>query len=311
MQQLLFPGEALAAPLTTRDAAAQVAAAGRAYGSSRYADLGRVLPRLLAGLHTTAERMTGGPRETATTLLARAYVLASSLATKLGDDPVAWVLADRALVAARHAGDGITVAAATHVVAIAMRREGHHDGALSLLTTAADNLGIDRADAAPELIAAYGNLLCTAAYSSAQAGRGDATTYIDAAADAANRLGDIASVGGLVPFSRSTVAIYTIGVHNALGDSVAALDSVAAVQPSQLPNPERYGRYCVDTARAWTLHGRPDRAVQALLSAERHAPEEVNRPSVRDLVTTLLYAPTATPAGLRDLAARIGATAGK
>lgn len=48
--------------------------------------------------------------------------------------------------------------------------------------------------------------------------------------------------------------------------------------------------------------------MQPLLSAERYAPEEVTRALVRELVTTLLYAPTATPPGLRDLAVRIGAT---
>jgi hypothetical protein len=42
------------------------------------------------------------------------------------------------------------------------------------------------------------------------------------------------------------------------------------------------------------------------LAAYRHAPEEVDRASVRDLVTTLLYSPTPTPAALRDLAGRIG-----
>lgn len=91
-----------------------------------------------------------------------------------------------------------------------------------------------------------------------------------------------------------------------LGDTPAELDAARSVTVADLPSPERYGRYCVDTARAWHAHGRPDRAVQALLAAERHAPEEVDRPSVRDLVSGLLYAPAATPEGLRGLAGRIG-----
>ena len=115
--------------------------------------------------------------------------------------------------------------------------------------------------------------------------------------------------GTVVPFSASTAAIYKIGIYTTLGDTATALDHAASVEPAQLPSPERYGRWCVDTARAWAHHGRPERSVQALLSAERHAPEEVHRASVRDLVSALLYAPTTTPAGLRDLATRIGATA--
>ncbi|BFU44970.1 hypothetical protein [Krasilnikovia sp. MM14-A1004] len=239
--------------------------------------------------------------------MARGYSLASSLATKLGDDPLAWVLADRGLAVARETADGLTIAAATHTVAITMRREGHHTTALALLTTTAERLGADRHGASPELLAAFGNLMCTAAYCSAQAGQAaDAATYIGEAATAAARIGD-SRVSGVIPFSQASVTVYEIGMHSALGDSAAALQSAAAVQPAQLASPERYGRYCVDTARAWALHGRPDRAVQALLLAERHAGEEVRRPSVRDLVATLLHAPTTSPPGLRSLAGRIGA----
>jgi hypothetical protein len=157
------------------------------------------------------------------------------------------------------------------------------------------------------LIGAYGSLLCTAAYSSAQArNTGEATTFVDEAATAAQRLGR--PDAGVVPFGGSTVDIYRIGVYTALGDTAAALDAAQRVQAAELPSTERYGRYCIDTARAWAAHGRPGRAVQALLAAERHAPEEVDRPSIRDLVSGLLYAPTVTPDGLRDLARRIGVT---
>jgi len=189
-----------------------------------------------------------------------------------------------------------------------MRREGHHASALNLLTTAAADLGADRGDASPALIGAYGNLLCTAAYSSAQAGNASAAAELATeAAAAARRLGGATVAGGVVPFDASTVAIYRIGVCTTLGDTAAALDHAASVQPGRLSSAERYGRFCVDTARAWTRHGRPAGAVQALLAAERYAPEEVRRASVRDPVSTLLYAPTSTPSGLRDLAGRIGA----
>jgi hypothetical protein len=53
----------------------------------------------------------------------------------------------------------------------------------------------------------------------------------------------------------------------------------------------------------------PGPADQALLVAERHAPEEIRRASVRALITTMAQGPGARPQGLRQLAARAGVPA--
>ncbi|MGD0555969.1 MAG: hypothetical protein ABSA93_13405 [Streptosporangiaceae bacterium] len=74
-------------------------------------------------------------------------------------------------------------------------------------------------------------------------------------------------------FSVAGVDVYQIGIHNALGDSAAALSHARAVDQAQLPTPERHARFCIDTARAWQQHGRPGQAYRALLAAERHAPK--------------------------------------
>ncbi|WP_239175862.1 hypothetical protein [Actinoplanes cyaneus] len=306
LEKMLFAGAHPGTPLSSHDAAALLTRASQAYHAARYATLTHALPSLLSGLHAAHTQASDHVRETFAVMLVRAYVLASSVCTKLGDDAIAWVLADRALSTARQVDDSAALASATHTVAIAMRREGHHDGALTLLTSTAEGLNADRGAAPDALLGAYGNLLCTAAYSAAQAGNaGAATTYLDEATAAAARLQ--APTRGVIPFSPTTVAIYKIGVYTAAGDTAAALQAAATVESHQLPTAERYGRYLLDTARAWTAHDRPAQAVQALLAAEQHAPGEVDRPSVRELVSRLLYAPTATPAGLRDLATRIGA----
>jgi hypothetical protein len=101
--------------------------------------------------------------------------------------------------------------------------------------------------------------------------------------------------------------VYQISVHTALGDSGTALTHARDLNPHQLPTPERHARYCIDTARAWAAHGRVDRAFQMLHIAERHAAQELRRPSVRTLVSGLLYTPGRPPAGLRQLASRCGA----
>ncbi|PWK26458.1 hypothetical protein BC793_1636 [Actinoplanes xinjiangensis] len=305
LERLMLAPTRAAAPLTLAQATADVTAAAIAYRSARYGAVAAALPDLLAGLHATAAHSTGRVRDSTAGLLAHAYQLASNVATKHGDDAIALTMADRARTEAAASGDPLMLTAATHILAITMRRDGHHAAALELLTGTAQQLEIDKLD--PAIVAAYGNLLCTAAYTSAQAGsQSTAVAYLLEAKAAAAHMDGHHIPASALPFSATTVAMYQISVHTALGNTGAALKHAAAVNPALLPTPERHGRYLVDTARAWAGHGRADKAAHAVLAAYRHAPEEVNRASVRDLVTTLLYSPSPTPAALRDLASRIG-----
>ncbi|MFC3994250.1 helix-turn-helix domain-containing protein, partial [Actinoplanes siamensis] len=305
LERLMLAPARASVPFTLAQATADVTAAAAAYRSARYGVVAAALPDLLAGLHATAAHSTGRPRDTAAGLLARAYQLASNVATKHGDDAIALTMADRARTEAAMSGDPLMLTAATHILAITMRRDGHHTAALELLTATAQHLDIAGLD--PAVVAAYGNLLCTAAYTSAQAGDpGSADTYLREATAAAGHIDGHHIPASALPFSPTTVAMYQISVHTTLGNTGTALKHALGVNPALLPTPERHGRYLVDTARAWARHGRADKAAHAVLAAHRHAPEEVNRASVRDLVTTLLYAPTPTPAALRDLATRIG-----
>jgi transcriptional regulator with XRE-family HTH domain len=305
LERLLLAPTMPGVPLTLQQAAEHVTATGRAYRDARYRILGDALPALLAGLYALAAGSTGQAREMVAGLLSRTYQVASSLSTKHGDDAIALTMADRARTEAAKSGDPLAITSAAHVLAITLRRDGHHAAALDLLTGTAQQLDLRVPDAA--VLAAYGNLLCTAAYTCAQAGNASAAaSHIEEAMATAGRLGADPLPTGVVPFSSTTVAIYRIGIHTTLGDTGAALQHAASVNPALLPTPERHGRYLVDTARAWASHGRADKAAHAVLAAYRHAPEEVDRASVRDLVTTLLYSPTPTPSALRNLAARIG-----
>ena len=156
------------------------------------------------------------------------------------------------------------------------------------------------------MLAAYGSLLCTAAYACAQNGqKRQASELISEAQETAVRMGGARA--GRSVFSAVNVEVYQIGIHTALGDSAAALGHARAVDQQALPTPERHARFCIDTARAWQQHGRPDQAYQALLVAERQSPEEIRRPSVKTLITTMTQTPGMRPAGLRHLAERAGA----
>lgn len=306
LADLLHAETATAAPLELSALAQLLREARRIFTASRYDELTRLLTGLIGGAAASRRDGRADDREPAAVVLAAGYRLASELCVKRNDDALAWVLADRALSAAQASGRGAPVAHASRSVAIAMRRAGHHADAIALLSQSALQLrpGPQPTDAD---LATYGALLCTAAYASAQAGsRGDAEIFISEAADTADRLAGPVSAGEIT-FSPANVTGYRIGIFTALGDSATALEHAARVDVRQLETAERYARYCLDTARAWELHGRPERATQALTAAETVAPEELRRPSSHELITRMLYAPTITPSGLRSLAVRVGA----
>ncbi|GAA1648992.1 hypothetical protein [Actinoplanes couchii] len=304
-ERLLLAPTTPAVPLTLQQAGIEVAAVSRAYSNARFAAVAANLPSLLSRLHATVTATTGHARDTATALLSRAYQVASNAATKHGDDAIALTMADRGRTHATTSGDHLVLTAATHILAITMRRDGHHAAALDLLTGTAQELHISGSD--PMILAAYGNLLCTAAYTAAQTGNAsDADTYLQEVVTTAARIDGHRTLASELPFGATAAVMYQISVHTALGNTGTALKHAASINPAAIPTQERLGRYLVDTARAWSRHGNADKAANAVLAAYRHSPEEVDRTSVRELVATLLYSPTPTPAALRRLASNIG-----
>jgi transcriptional regulator with XRE-family HTH domain len=301
-QLLTIPSASPAAADGLSGLQAQLGRARSALASAHYAHLSAMLPPLVQTAEAAAASAAGHDRDRLHALLAHAYVLTAELATKASSDGMAWVAGDRGLRAARTSGDVLAVAIAARRVAISMRRQGRHAAATGLLADTASRLDADRGTAAPDVVSGYATLLCTAAYASAQAGHASqAEDYIREAERAAARLPG--STTG------ATVATFRIDIHQALGDPQAALDHAHRVDLSLLSTPERHARYWIDTARAWHAHGDRDRAVDALLSAERAAPEEVRRPVVAALISTLRYAPGPVTSALHGLATRAHAPA--
>jgi len=283
-----------------------VAAARASFDACQYHLLSQRLPALIARLEaSTSAADTPAHREQLLHLTADAYCLASQLCVKLGQDAMAWVTADRALRAARGGGDPLPLAAASRRVSIAMRRQGHHQAAVTILTSTALDLDIGSPGAPASDIAAYASLLSTAAYTAAKAGREhQALELISEAAAAAARL-----PAGTPGFDADYVTQYQVGVRTSFGDPASALSHAARLTPGALPTAQRRARFCIDTARAWQAFGRPDSTLQSLLAAESFAAEEVRRPSVHAMTISLLHAPGPQPAALRAFATRCVATA--
>lgn len=234
----------------------QVAAARATFHGCRYHDLAATLPDIIATTQAALDHATGQRHEQIAALLADTYSLASNLCSRLHDDALAWVTAERARTCAALSGHPASIAEAARMTCIAMRRHGHHDTATTLLTRTALDLGAQDGHPPPQALVTYGSLLCTAAYTAAQHGdRHQALDLITEAESAAIRLS-----GAQIPntaFSSTNVAIYRIGVHTALGDAGTALTHARTINLGNLPTPERQARFCLDTARAWDRHGDP------------------------------------------------------
>jgi hypothetical protein len=288
------------------------------FEACEYDDLSHVLPQLIATAHASRDSAAGRMQERMSAALARAYLLGSELAIKQHRDCVARVAADRSHTAAEASGDPLVIAESSRSVAIGMRRhalsasekldrDAGLSGAITMLTKTALDLGADHGDPQASLLATYGSLLCTASYSAAQNGNtAQAIALIEEAEDAARRLSGDESGMGNAQFSATTVAVYRIGVHTTLGDSARALTYFDSVDPRRLPTAERRARSFVDGARAWKDHGNVEQATVALNWAYDCAPQELKRPSVQRLITSMAESPGRAPGELAALKVRAG-----
>lgn len=102
---------------------------------------------------------------------------------------------------------------------------------------------------------------------------------------------------------------YRIGVSIILGDAGTAIDHAGRIAPDEIPTAERCAGYFTGVAEAYALWGKTDRAVRALLLAEKIAPAELRRPGPRQVITDLLHRdPHSRLSGLRGLARRASVT---
>ena len=112
-------------------------------------------------------------------------------------------------------------------------------------------------------------------------------------------------------FGPMNVLFYRLGSATALGEPDRAVRLARRIDPGALPHVERRVRYWLDVARALSAAGLDGPALQALLQAERAAPQEVrSRDTTQELVVHLLGTSRRIDvAALRSLARRVGVAA--
>ena len=302
VEDVLF-GRVSVAPIPGNQLAAQLAAARADFRATRYTQLARRLPRLLAQAIAGREAAAVDEVPLAAGRLAQAYNVATQLLIKLHDNGMAWATADRAVQAARGGDDPMVLAEARRLAATVMRRTKHRDGAQKLMLDAARSLQADTSlpDAAHSAL--YGQLLAAASYPAAvRDDRETAWALLSEAEDAARRVGNTKADR----FNMLELAVYKISVSRVLGDYGSAVDYARLVDPARIVSPERRARYWEDTALALHGRGRPRATFQALLAAERDTPQEVRfRPWAQQLTTDLLTRSHSLP-GVREFASRVG-----
>jgi hypothetical protein len=272
------------------------------FGAANYRELARWLPRAI----DTAESAIAAqatPESLAT--LARIYLVAAETAIRLGRLDLAWISADRAVLASGRSDDLLAQAEVARELAILSRKAGRLGQSIQVATDAADRLEADGLSD-PNRLAQHGLLLSTAGYAAAQAGHREHSKDLLAAATAdVRRINN--ALSGHPTFGAGTLMTFQVSASWALGDLGAAIAHARSVPISALPTAERKERLWIDVARVWQRWDKPVECFRALLAAERVAPQAVRvRPVVHSVTHWLLSAPT-TPglSGLREFAKRV------
>ena len=279
---------------------------------SRYIELGRLLPGLLADAQLASTQLAGDDQAQALSATAHAYNTTSSVLRKLGDNDLALIAADRAVQAARTVDDPLLLAASAYRLANVFLPTGRLVEAKEVALSAA--AGLDgRPDASSAQLAMWGSLLLTAALAAARQGdTSEAWELLGEGKTAAHRLGaEHADLNTI--FGPTSLAISGVQMAAELEDGRDVLRRAERVDPMRLPAHliERRSHFLIDVARGHAYRADDATAVATLLEVERMAPEEVRYNALAgELVTTLLTRErrAATPE-LRALSARLGVVA--
>ena len=278
--------------------------------AARYSELGAVLAPLMADTERATRELEGMGRLAAFAVLAETYHVTAMALKKFGENELAWIAADRGVLAAERAEAPLLMAVSARAVGQVFMSAGRLDEADSVSAAALTALEPRLGNPSPEHLSIWGALLLTRAMIAARKNdRPTAQQFIREAQAIAGRLGQDRNDFWTI-FGPTNVAIHAVSVDVELGDPAAGLRKAPSVDPSRL-SPELVERrvyHMIDVARGYAQQRNDAAAVLTLLEAERVAPEEVRyHVIVPELLRELLKRErrAATP-GLRPLAARVG-----
>ncbi|MER5650298.1 helix-turn-helix transcriptional regulator [Streptosporangium sp. NPDC002524] len=297
LRDALIPNEPTSGPVLTHASFARaVTRARRDFTAARYADLAGDLAELIP-----VARDASAPADLATA--AQVYHLTTRTLIKLSASPYAWVSAHQGERAAHASGDLQAIGEARRDLASLFHRAMDYGKARDITVSTAELLRPQLPSASASAWGSYGALMSTGAIAAARLeDRDNALGMLEEAEEAARHAPKLV-------LSAGHVATYKIGVSIVLGDAGTAIEHARDIVPEEIPTLERRASYYTGIAEAYTLWGKTDRAVRALLVAEKIAPSEVRRTGPRQVITDLLHRDRhGKLSGLHALARRSGVT---
>jgi hypothetical protein len=241
-------------------------------------------------------------------LRAAVFDVAASVLARIGQRPLAWMAADRAMTAAAQSGDPLRAIAAAWRMSMILTSRGYPAEALALAGSALET--VYPRSASPSDVSIRGALhLAAASAAAASYDQALASNHLADADAAADELGCDANHLGTA-FGPVNVAIHKMSCAVRLGDARTAVAAGEALDPRSLP-PGITGRRTqihLDLARGYAMRRQDSAAVNMILAAEKLSPQLVRYDAAtRELLEALLrreHHPS-TPE-LRPLAHRAG-----
>ncbi|TCJ31250.1 XRE family transcriptional regulator [Nocardioides jejuensis] len=271
---LLGTTSAVADPTDLQQLKTDVDEVWSAYQDARFgfvvAALVRLIPRARAAVATYA----GDERAIAAGRLALAYQVAASTLTKLGEVDLAWTASERGIAMAHESGNPVVIGSLLRSITHSLLSTGQYVDAVRITNDAADFFEPHLHRPSSTMLSVYGTALLAGAMASARAGDRETTRdFLNAASDAARRLGRDENKLWTA-FGPTNVAIHRVSTAMELGDVPVALKLGPDLDTRSVPI-ERRARHSLEVARALTTAGRRDEALATVLDAEYRAPEQV------------------------------------
>jgi hypothetical protein len=231
-----------------------------------------------------------------------------TFAKRIGRPDLSLLVADRAVLTAKAAGDAVRVAAAKWNLGHILLAQGDADGAEDVAIHAIEDLERQDLDGDLDAVAMTGALWLVSAVAAVR--NGDPWTARDRIREkawpAARRTGE-GNVMWTV-FGPVNVALHAMSVEMEMGEAAEALRLADDIDASLLPSRERRTTFALEVARCYEQRRDDPGVLLHLMTAEASGPEDMRYNNLaRELVQGLLKRarPTYAPQ-VRALAERIG-----
>ncbi|MGK5529375.1 helix-turn-helix domain-containing protein [Streptomyces sp. URMC 129] len=271
-------------------------------------EVGSLLPGLIRDAEAAVKALDGAERRSALVVLSDVYRLTGQATAYVAPAELAWVVADRALMAAQDADAPASIAAAAWNLGNILRETAYPEQALETVTDAAELLRPHLTTAPEDWRGIYGALHLNAAVTAAREGReGDAWRHWDTGDRAAKSLPPH-YVHASTVFSRANVAFHAVSVATDLKASSQALSLADDIAPDTMPSLERRARLWVEVARGHIQRGERTAALHVMQLAHGIGAETVAyTPSARTVAAELWRT---APRALRPEAAALAEAIG-